>query len=147
MADQIGGGFDKPKVGRGLAVGDFDRDGDLDVLLTTNNGGAFLYRNDMENSNRSIRFRLVGTQSNRDAIGAIVHVFAQGQQQTRVVRSGSSYLSQSELPATFGAGKLEQIERVVIDWPGGRVEEFKNLRTGKSYQVTESKGIAEEARR
>jgi hypothetical protein len=147
VAGEVGGGFDKPKVGRGLAVGDFDRDGDLDVLLTTNNQGAFLYRNDVGNGNRSIRLQLVGTQSNRDAIGAVVRVFARGQQQTRMVRSGSSYLSQSELPVTFGVGKQEWIERVVIEWPSGRTEEYKGLRSGKSYQVTESKGIGEEPAR
>jgi enediyne biosynthesis protein E4 len=147
IAEQVGGGFDKPKVGRGLAVADFDRDGDLDVLLTTNNGGAYLYRNDLENGNRGIRFRLVGTQSNRDAIGATVRIHCQGQQQTRMVRSGSSYLSQSELPVTFGVGKQEEIERVIVEWPSGRTEEHKNLKTGKSFQVTESKGITEEERR
>ena len=70
--------FDQPKVGRGLAYGDFDRDGDLDLLLTTNNGPAYLYRNDQLAGNRSIRFRLVGTKSNRDGIGAMVRVFAGG---------------------------------------------------------------------
>ena len=70
VAAEVGGGFAQPKVGRGLAVGDFDRDGDLDVLLTTNNGPAYLYRNDHLAENKSIRFRLVGTKSNRDAIGA-----------------------------------------------------------------------------
>lgn len=147
VAEEIDGGFDKPKVGRGLAVGDFDRDGDLDVLLTTNNGGAYLYRNDVENSNRSIRLRLVGTQSNRDAIGAVVRAYSQGQQQTRMVRSGSSYLSQSELPVTFGAGKQEQIERVVIDWPSGRSEEYKGLKAGKEFQAIENKGIVEDLKR
>jgi len=147
VADEIGGGFDKPKVGRGLAVGDFDRDGDLDVLLTTNNGGAYLYRNDVENSNRSIRLKLVGTQSNRDAIGAVVRAYSQGQQQTRMVRSGSSYLSQSELPVTFGAGEQKQIERVAIDWPSGRSEEFKGLEAGKEFQVIENKGIVEDLKR
>jgi hypothetical protein len=147
VAEEVGGGFEKPKVGRGLAVGDFDRDGDLDLLLTTNNGSAFLYRNDVANSNRSTRFHLVGTQSNRDAIGAIVRVFAEGQQQTRMVRSGSSYLSQSELPVTFGLGKREQIERVVIEWPSGRSEEYKQLKVGKVFQVIETKGITEDLRR
>jgi enediyne biosynthesis protein E4 len=147
VASVIGGGFDKPKVGRGLAVADFDRDGDLDLLLTTNNGGAFLYRNDVENGNRSIRFRLVGTQSNRDGIGAVVRVFVDGHQQTRMVRSGSSYLSQSELPVTFGVGKQAQIERVVIDWPSGRNEEYHGLQTGGAFEVTESKGIAGDSRR
>jgi enediyne biosynthesis protein E4 len=144
IAEEVGGGFEKPKVGRGLAVGDFDRDGDQDLLLTTNNGAAYLYRNDVANGNRSIRFHLVGTQSNRDAIGATVRVFAQGQQQTRMVRSGSSYLSQSELPVTFGLGRAEQIERVVIDWPSGRNEEYKGLKAGKAFQVIETKGITED---
>jgi enediyne biosynthesis protein E4 len=130
-----------------LAVGDFDRDGDLDLLLTTNNGGAFLYRNDLGNGNRSIRFRLVGTKSNRDAIGAKVHLFANGQQQSRMVRSGSSYLSQSELPVTFGVGNGGPIERVVLDWPSGRTEEFKQLAAGKTFQIVEAKGITEEAQR
>jgi hypothetical protein len=146
IAEQVGGGFEQPKVGRGLAVGDFDRDGDQDLLLTTNNGAAYLYRNDVANGNRSIRFHLVGTQSNRDAIGATVRVFAQGQQQTRMVRSGSSYLSQSELPVTFGLGRAEQIERVVIDWPSGRNEEYKGLKAGEVFQLIETKGITEDLR-
>ena len=144
VADEIGGGFNQPKVGRGLAVGDFDRDGDLDVLLTTNNGSADLYRNDVTNGNRSIRFKLVGTKSNRDAIGAVVRVFADGKQQTRMVRSGSSYLSQSELPVTFGVGKLDKIDRMVVEWPSGRTEEYKDLRSGKAFQVNETTGITED---
>jgi len=70
VAGQVGGGFESPRVGRGLAFGDFDRDGDLDILMTTNNGPAYLYRNDQTANPRSIRFRLRGTKSNRDAIGA-----------------------------------------------------------------------------
>jgi enediyne biosynthesis protein E4 len=143
VAGEIGGGFEKPKVGRGLAVGDFDRDGDLDLLLTTNNGAAYLYRNDVESSHRSIRFKLVGTVSNRDAIGAVVRIECNGQRQTRMVRSGSSYLSQSELPVTFGVGKEAEIERVVIDWPSGKTEEHKKLRSGRMFQITENKGIAD----
>jgi hypothetical protein len=141
VANEIGGDFDLPRVGRGLAFGDFDRDGDLDLLLTTNNGGAYLYRNDVSNANRSIRFRLVGTKSNRDAIGAIVRIYVNGQVQTRMVRSGSSYLSQSELPVTFGVGRQDQIEKVVIDWPSGRSEEHPRLQAAKAYQVVETKGI------
>ena len=143
VANEVGGGFPNPKVGRGLAVGDFDRDGDLDLLLTTNNGTAYLYQNDVENGNRSIRFKLVGRQSNRDAIGAVVRIEGPAGHQTRMVRSGSSYLSQSELPVTFGVGKQAEIARVVIDWPSGRTEEHQKLKTGKSFEVTESKGIIE----
>jgi len=141
VAREIGGGFVTPIVGRGLAYGDFDRDGDLDLLITTNNGPAYLYRNDQTAGNRSIRFQLVGTKSNRDAIGATVKIFNGGQNQSRVVHGGSSYLSQSELPVTFGVGKSEKIERVTIDWPSGRTEEYKDLPSEKAYEIIESKGV------
>jgi enediyne biosynthesis protein E4 len=141
VAAEVGGEFDQPKVGRGLAYADFDRDGDLDLLLTTNNGPAHLYRNDQLSGNRSIRFRLVGTKSNRDGIGALVRVFAGGVTQSRLVKGGSSYLSQSELPVTFGLEKRDRIERVVIDWPSGRTEEYKNLAAGRCYECTEGKGV------
>jgi len=143
VAGQLGGGFAQSKVGRGLAVADFDRDGDLDLLLTTNNGPAYLYRNDQLAGNRSIRLRLVGTKSNRDAIGASVRLYSNGQVQSRLVRSGSSYLSQSELPLTFGVGKQDRIEKITIDWPSGKTEEYPKLKSGNSYQLTESKGITE----
>jgi enediyne biosynthesis protein E4 len=143
VADQLGGGFSQSKVGRGLAVADFDRDGDLDLLLTTNNGPAHLYRNDQLAGNRSIRLHLIGTKSNRDAIGASVRLFSNGQIQSRQVRSGSSYLSQSELPLTFGVGRQDEIEKIVIDWPSSKTEEYPKLKSGESYQLTESKGITE----
>jgi len=146
VAGEIGGGFDQPKVGRGLAYGDYDRDGDLDLLLTTNNGSAFLYRNDQLSRNRSIRFYLVGTKSNRDGIGAVIRVTAGGVTQSRMVKGGSSYLSQSELPVTFGLAMEDHVKRVVIEWPSGRTEEFKNIPAGKSYLCTEGKGIAPQSK-
>jgi hypothetical protein len=142
VAAEVGDGFDQPKVGRGLAYADFDRDGDLDLLLTTNNGAAYLYRNDQLAGNRSIRFRLVGTKSNRDGIGAIVRIVSSGLSQSRMVKSGSSYLSQSELPVTFGLEKRDRVEHAVITWPSGRTEEFKNLAAGRCYECTEGKGIS-----
>ena len=142
VAAEAGGGFAQPKVGRGLAYSDFDRDGDLDLLLTTNNGPAYLYRNDQLAGNHSIRFRLVGTKSNRDAIGATVRIFSSGLNQSRMVKSGSSYLSQSELPVTFGLEKRDRVERAVVSWPSGRTEEFKNLAAGRCYECVEGKGIA-----
>lgn len=141
VAAELGGGFSQPKVGRGLAYGDFDRDGDLDLLLTTNNGPAYLYRNDQLAGHHSVRVQLVGTKSNRDAIGAAVQVFANGACQSRLVKGGSSYLSQSELPLTFGLGKRDRVERLVIAWPSGATEEYKNLSAGRAYRCTESKGI------
>lgn len=144
VASALGGGFSQPKVGRGLAYGDFDRDGDLDLLVTTNNGPAYLYRNDQTAGNQSLRIRLIGTKSNRDAIGATVRVFhgaSNAASQSRVVKAGSSYLSQSELPVTFGLGKQDKIGRLVIEWPSGRTEDYKNLSAGRAYECVEAKGI------
>jgi enediyne biosynthesis protein E4 len=141
VAGEVGGGFSRPKVGRGLAFGDFDRDGDLDLLLTTNNGPAYLYRNDQLAGNHGIRFRLVGTKSNRDAIGATARISFGGLTQSRMVKSGSSYLSQSELPLTFGLEKHDRVDLLTIHWPSGATEEFKNLSAGRNYECIEAKGI------
>jgi hypothetical protein len=146
VASELGGDFAQPKVGRGLAYADFDLDGDLDLLMTTNNGAAFLFRNDQLGGNRSIRFRLAGTRSNRDAIGATVGIYHGGSHQSRTVKSGSSYLSQSELPVTFGLGRRERVDRIVIEWPSGRTDEFKDLAPGRTYECVEGKGIAPSTR-
>jgi len=114
--------------------------------MTTNNGPAVLFRNDQAAGNRSVRLRLIGTQSNRDAIGATVRIYHGGTSQSRVVRSGSSYLSQSELPVTFGVGKRDVIDRITIAWPNGRAEEFAKVATGKQYDCIEGKGISESPR-
>ena len=143
MTSALGADLNMPRVARGLACGDFDRDGDVDVLMTTNNGPAVLLRNDAPAGNRSIRLRLVGTRSNRDGIGARVRLYHGGAVQTRLVKSGSSYLSQSELALTFGMARLDRAERVVIDWPSGRTEEFKAVPAGRSFVCTEGKGLTE----
>ncbi|HEY7447674.1 MAG TPA: CRTAC1 family protein [Vicinamibacterales bacterium] len=141
VAAAAGGGFAQPKVGRGLACGDFDRDGDVDLLITTNNGPAVLFRNDQLAGHRSIRLKLVGTQSNRDAIGASVRVFYEGTTQSRFVKSGSSYLSQSELPVTFGIGRRDRVDRIVVNWPSGKTEEASNVAAGRAYEWVEGKGL------
>jgi enediyne biosynthesis protein E4 len=137
---EVGGGFATPKVARGLAYGDFDRDGDVDLLISTNQGGAYLYRNDLAAGNRGLRLRLTGTKSNRDAIGALARAFTPDGAQSRRVKSGSSYLSQSELTLTFGLGKRDVAARVVIEWPSGAVQEFKDVRAG-AYQCTEGQRL------
>ena len=91
--------------------------------------------------NRSLRFRLAGTKSNRDAIGATVRIFHGGSSQSRLVKSGSSYLSQSELPVTFGVGRRDRVDRVVIKWPSGATQEFTNVATGRAYDCVEGKGL------
>jgi enediyne biosynthesis protein E4 len=141
VSSELGDSFRQPKIARGLAYGDFDRDGDSDILITTNNGPAYLYRNDQLAGNHSIRFHLTGTQSNRDAIGASVRIYSPEGSQSRMVKGGSSYLSQSELPVTFGLGKRDKIDRVVIQWPNGRTEEYKDLAAGRAYGCVEGKGI------
>lgn len=140
VAPHAGSDFARPKVGRGAAFGDFDNDGDLDILLTTNGGAAYLYRNDLTNGHRSIRFRLRGTKCNRDAIGATVRIFTGGSSSSRTVKSGGSYLSQSELPVTFGLGRRDAVDRVVITWPSGRVEEHKGVKAGR-YECVEGQLI------
>jgi enediyne biosynthesis protein E4 len=140
VAQRAGGGFAEPKLGRGLAYGDFDRDGDLDLLITTNHGPAFLYRNDVLTGNRPLRIRLVGTKSNRDAIGAVVRISTPEGTQSRMVRTGSSYLSQSELALTFGLGHRTRADRIMIEWPGGKTQEFKNVAVG-SYECIEGSSI------
>lgn len=137
VAGEAGKGFASPKIGRGVALCDFDRDGDLDVLVTTNGGPAYLYRNDLGNGNQSVRLYLEGTKSNRDAIGAIVHVFDASGRQVQMVKSGSSYLSSSFRALTFGLGAGRAVEKVVVYWPSGKVDEAGRLAGGASYRWRE----------
>ncbi len=142
ITGKIGGVFAQPKVGRGAAFSDYDHDGDLDILMTTNRGPAYLFRNDQAGRNKSVRLRLIGTKSNRDAIGATVRLFVNGKESgSRTVKSGSSYQSQSELILTFGLGGRDRVERIAITWTTGAVEEHKDLRAGRLYECTEGKGI------
>jgi hypothetical protein len=138
-----GGDFAAPRVGRGLAFADFDRDGDLDLLLTTNNGPAYLFRNDLHSGNRALRLHLTGTKSNRDASGAVVRIYHGGETQMRTIRGGSSYLSQSELPLTFGVGKSDRVDRLTVEWPSGTTQEFKNVSTGKAYELHENEALTD----
>jgi len=143
VAGTSGGDFAAARVGRGLAFADFDRDGDVDLLLTTNNGPAFLFRNDVRGENQALRFYLTGIKSNRDAVGAVVRIYHEGIAQMRVVHTGSSYLSQSEKALTFGVGPIDRIDRVTVEWPSGAAQEFAKIKTGKAYQIIENSGLSD----
>jgi hypothetical protein len=140
IAPEVGKSFAAPKVARGAAYGDFDNNGALDVLMTTNHGPAYLYRNDCV-KNHSIRFRTVGTRSNRDGIGSIVRIWTPAGMRWLMVKSGSSYLSSSEHAVTFGLGSFTGIERARIEWPSGLHQELGALPEGRTYTVEEGKGI------
>jgi hypothetical protein len=129
--------FNEPLVARGLAYGDYDRDGDLDVLIATNNGPAHLYRNDGGNANHWLSVKLEGTRCNRNGIGAVVRVTSAGGTQWQAVHSGSSYCSASDLALTFGLGQDQKATRVEIDWPGGTRQTLTDVLAGQHLVVRE----------
>jgi enediyne biosynthesis protein E4 len=136
--------FARAIVARGAAYGDYDNDGDQDVLVTTNGGPAYLLRNDGGNQNRFVKFRTIGVKSNRDGIGAKITVYpVGGAKQWQMMRSGSSYCSQSELTVTFGLGLVERIERVDIEWPSGKVDKLANVAINQLHIVKEGSGVSE----
>jgi hypothetical protein len=136
---QMGQAFALPRVARGAAYADIDNDGFLDVLVTTNAGPAFLFHNE-GGTNHSLRLKLVGTKSNRDGIGAVVRVTSGSEKQWKMLRSGSSYLSQSELVLTFGLGTLTRADAVEIQWPSGQMDKLSNIAAGETVTVQEGKG-------
>jgi len=143
VTKSAGAAFSAPRVARGAAYADIYNDGRLDVLMATNGGPAALFRNEAAGgaANRSLRVKLVGTKSNRDGIGAIVRVASAGDTQTQMMRSGSSYLSASELVLTFGLAQHEKAESVEITWPSGQVDHLTNVAVGQTIVATEGKGV------
>lgn len=129
--------FVHPIVARGAAYGDFDHDGDLDVLITTNNGPAYLYRNDGGNRNHWLQLKLIGTKSNRSAIGAVARLTSVGGTQWQTVHSGSSYCSASDLALTFGLGKDLSAAAIEIEWPSGARQKLTNVAADKRLVIQE----------
>jgi enediyne biosynthesis protein E4 len=142
---RVGRSLGRAVVGRGAAYADYDNDGDLDLLVTANNGAARLYRNDNANQNDVLRVRLVGTKSNRDAVGAKVTARGPNNFKTsNTVRTGSSYASQSELTVTLGLGRPDGTERVFavdIVWPSGEKMALQQVRANQLLVVQEGQGI------
>jgi hypothetical protein len=138
---QMGEGFSRPLVGRGAAYADYDHDGDLDVVITANGGVPRLLRNDGGNRNRWLRVRVLGAGANRDGLGARVTVTgADGQRQWAIVKTGSSYLSMSELPLTFGLGAQARAARVEVRWPSGKTDAVSDVAAGETVTVREGEG-------
>ena len=143
VTKSLGTAFDAPRVGRGAAYGDFNNDGRLDLLLSTNGGPVYLFANEASGEagqQKSLRVKLIGVKSNRDGIGATVKVTSGGETQGEMMRSGSSYLSASELVLTFGLAKRDKAENVEIRWPSGQTDKLSNVAAGQTIIVTEGKG-------
>jgi enediyne biosynthesis protein E4 len=142
VTTQMGASFAAPKVGRAAAYADIDNDGFLDILVTTNAGPAYLFQNE-GGTNHSLRIKLLGKKSNRDGIGAVVRVTSNNSndKQWQMLRSGSSYLAQSELVLTFGLGTQTKAEAIEIQWPSGQLDKLANVNAGQMITAQEGKGI------
>jgi hypothetical protein len=140
VTEQMGRSFAAPRVARGAAYADVDNDGFLDVLVTTNGGRPALFHNE-GGTNHSLRIKLIGTRSNRDGIGAVVRVTSGNDKQWQMLRSGSSYLSQSELILTFGLGAKTKADAIEIQWPSGQVDKLSNVAADQLLTAQEGKGV------
>jgi len=140
VSTAVGPQFSRPIVARGAAYADFDHDGDLDVVLTTNHGPAYLFRNDGGNANSWIAVRARGVRSNRDGIGAVVRVTSPSGKQWSLVRSGSSYASQSDLTQTFGLGSDTTVSAIDVEWPSGAKDHLANVTARQIITIEEGKG-------
>lgn len=142
---EAGPGFALEGVGRALAAGDVDNDGDLDLLVTNNGDRPNLLLNDGGNAENALLVQAIGTTTNRSAIGARLTLTTGGRRQIRELQSGSSYLAQNDLRAHFGLGRAERAERLEIRWPDGSTEVVENLAANHLVTVRQGKGIVSRA--
>jgi hypothetical protein len=136
-----GPALSQPRPSRGAAFGDFDNDGDVDVVVVNMNEAPSLLRNDCSTKNNWLKVKCVGTKSNRSAIGARVRVVTGRHSQINEVMSGSSYISQNDLRLHFGLGQAKQVDLVEVRWPLGLVESFKNIDANQLLVLQEGHGI------
>jgi hypothetical protein len=147
-----GAGISEPVASRGCAFGDFDNDGDLDVVVNTVNGYPQLLRCDLRTTNNWIKVRTVGTKSNRSGIGARLKCVtkvpgeSKPHEQIDEVRSGGGYFSQNDLRVHFGIGRSEKVDLLEIRWPSGQVESIKDIKANQLIYVKEGAGIVRSTR-
>ena len=140
VTKEVGGALLLEKSSRGAAFGDYDNDGDIDALVINMNDTPTLLRNDTPQSRHWVTLRLVGTKSNRDAIGAKVTIEAGGRRQTAAVRGDGSYMSHSDLRVHFGLGEAAKVSRIEVRWPSGVVQQLGALGVDQFYVVREGVG-------
>lgn len=143
VTEQAGSGFGRAIVGRGLAYGDLDGDGDVDLVMTENGGPPLIARNDSEVGN-VLRLRLVGKAPNRMALGAIAHVTADGRSRKAMVRTGSSYLSQNETVLTFGVGSATVVDTVSVRWPDGSEAQWTDVKVNRLLTIDQAGSVQED---
>jgi hypothetical protein len=140
VSAQSGAVFQRQWAARGLAVGDIDNDGDLDVVITTNNGPAYVLRNEGGNTNNWLLVRLVGQKSNRDGIGAVIKlVAASGKEQYATASTAGSYLSASDRRVHFGLNAEHSAKYLEIRWPSGVLQRVENVTANQILTITEPK--------
>jgi hypothetical protein len=138
-AQAHGNGFSTPHLGRGVAFADLFNDGHEDIVVGNNDDPPSILRNRSGGNNHFVSFKLVGTRSNRDALGARIRVKAGGISQIREIAAGGSYLSQSDLRAHFGLASATRIESVEVTWPSGLNQKFRDVKADQFYVIEEGK--------
>jgi len=145
VSGSLGPAFQVAQVARGAAYADYDKDGDLDLLIASNHGPARLLRNDGGNQRQWICVKAVGTKSNKSALGAVVRVQSASGRQWAMVRSGSSYASQSDLAQTFGLGADTVVQSIDVEWPSGMKDHVTNVPANQFLVIEEGKGLVTKA--
>ena len=142
---QSGPGFAPEQVGRALASGDIDNDGDLDLLVVNNGGPVQLVRNEGGHENAALLVRLQGSRTNRLGVGARLRLTIGATTQVREVKAGSSYLSQSDTRVHFGLGRATRVDRLEIRWPGGDADVVQNIAPNQLLTIVEGQGVTARA--
>jgi hypothetical protein len=142
VTERLGAPVTEPRAGRGAAFGDFDDDGSVDVVINNVHDTPDLFRTVRQNDNHWLTLRLVGTRSNRSAIGARVRCLAGGVRQTQEVRGGGSYASQNDLRVHFGIGAAQRVDRLEVRWPNGLQESWSDIAPDRVLVLEEGTGQA-----